>query len=287
MIGPPRKPVRLLALDVDGTLLDHSGQLRPGIPEALRLASERGIRSVICTGRRYRRAAAIARQVGLRAPMVCNSGALLKDPETDQTLWRADLDPQTVSEVLRHFQLHGYPSVAFTDFETESHDFLVADYPTGRDLFDDYVAQNLEHARVEPGWQMAAGAGQTPHFHICAIGSHKEMLTLEQALPDQIRPRIQTFVQRSPRYTGWMCEVIRADANKWTAVCHLADRWGIAHSQICAIGDDQNDRAMIERSGFGVAMAHAPEPVRLAADWVLEGAKPDELASLIESFKPE
>ncbi len=279
------RPVRLLALDVDGTLLDQSGVLRAGIQEVLQSVSDRGIRAVLCTGRRYRRAAAISRQIGLGSPMVCNSGALVKDPVTQQTLWRADLDPQVMAGVLDHFQTSGYPAVSFSDLGLDSYDFFVAAYPSGRPDFDDYVGQNFKHAQVEPGWQHQARVGATSHFHVCAIGSHQEILELEQGFPNEIRPRIQTFVQRTPRYVGWMCEVIRADASKWTAVCQVADRWGIPRSQICAVGDDVNDRAMIEQAGLGVAMAHAPASVRSIANLVLGDTRPDELASFLDSLR--
>src|SRR3954452_9804623 len=95
-----RSRYRMLALDVDGTLLDPDGTLRPRTAEAVARAARAGIRPVLCTGRRYRRALPVARQLGLDAPLVCNSGALVKDPGGHRTLWRADLDVALVAEVL-------------------------------------------------------------------------------------------------------------------------------------------------------------------------------------------
>jgi HAD superfamily hydrolase (TIGR01484 family) len=68
---------KLLALDVDGTLIGRDGVLRPRTAEAVARAAAAGIRPVLCTGRRYRRALPVARQLGLEAPVVCNSGALV------------------------------------------------------------------------------------------------------------------------------------------------------------------------------------------------------------------
>src|SRR5271157_4234606 len=83
---------RILALDVDGTLLDPDGTLRPRTAAAVARAARAGIRPILCTGRRYRRALPIAQQLGLDAPLVCNSGAIIKDPREQVTLWRADFD---------------------------------------------------------------------------------------------------------------------------------------------------------------------------------------------------
>jgi hydroxymethylpyrimidine pyrophosphatase-like HAD family hydrolase len=110
------------------------------------------------------------------------------------------------------------------------------------------------------------------------------MLEMEATLQRAIAGGIRTFVQRSPRYTGWMCEVIRNDANKWSAVSHVAELWGIPPSQICAVGDDVNDRPMIAGAGLGVAMAHAPESVRAVADLVLDDTRADSLAAFLDTL---
>src|SRR5271156_6895436 len=103
---------QILALDVDGTLLDPDGTLRPRTAAAVARAARAGIRPVLCTGRRYRRALPIAEQLGLDAPLVCNSGALVKDPRGDRTLWRADLPREVLSEIFDAFLGRDEPAVS-------------------------------------------------------------------------------------------------------------------------------------------------------------------------------
>src|SRR6185437_7159453 len=95
---------RMLALDVDGTLLDLDGTLRPRTAEAVARAARAGIRPVLCTGRCYRRAWPIAEQLGLDAPLVCNSGAIVKESAGHRTLWRADFDGSLAAEILDLFR---------------------------------------------------------------------------------------------------------------------------------------------------------------------------------------
>ena len=97
-------------------------------------------------------------------------------------------------------------------------------------------------------------------------------------LPDRVR----TFVQRSPRYLGTMCEVLRHDASKWAAILHLADLWGVRPEEICAVGDDMNDVPMIRGAGLGVAMGHAPAAVLDAADLVTGDHDNDGVALLVD-----
>ncbi|MBX6314454.1 MAG: HAD family phosphatase, partial [Isosphaeraceae bacterium] len=136
---PPPAPGRrykVLALDVDGTLLDREGYLRPSTAAAVARAAEAGIRPVLCTGRRYRRARPIAEALGIDAPIVCNSGALVKEPADHRTLWRADFDAELMVAVLDLFRRHDEPAVSFTDRSPDAPDFVITHFPTGRPLFD-------------------------------------------------------------------------------------------------------------------------------------------------------
>ncbi|MDR3635709.1 MAG: HAD-IIB family hydrolase [Isosphaeraceae bacterium] len=282
MTRPSNSPnrFRILAMDVDGTLLDSQGTLRPRTAEAVALAARAGIRPVLCTGRRYRRARPIALQLGVDAPIVCNSGALVKDPATHATLWRADLDAELLAEALAVFRERDEPLISFTDRRPDDYDFIVAHEATGRPLFDDYLAQNQGLGEVRPDWAEDSGSG--PHFHLCAIGTRPNMLDFEVAVVARLGLRVRTFVQKSPRYVGTMCEVLHRDASKWSAILHLAALWGVDPAEICAVGDDMNDVPMLTGAGLGVAMGHAPPAVLAAADLVTYDHDADGVARLVE-----
>lgn len=277
---PTARPrYRLLALDVDGTLLDRAGVLRPATIAAVRRAAGAGILPVLCTGRRYRRARPIALRLGLDAPIVCNSGALVKEPFHHRTLWRADLDEATIRGALAIFADAGHPCVSFTDHGHDGADFLVEGYPLGHGHHDDYVGKNRPHAAIVPGWR--DGPLDAGHFHLCAIGDRDAMHAADLRIVEALGGRVRTFVQRSPAYTGTMCEVIRADASKWTALLHIAADHGIEPAEIAAIGDDMNDLPMIAAAALGVAMGHAPTAVREAADLVVADHDGEGVAELV------
>jgi hydroxymethylpyrimidine pyrophosphatase-like HAD family hydrolase len=210
---------------------------------------------------------------------VCNSGALVKEPFGHRTLWRAAFEPELAREILRLFRRQGEPAVSFTDRSPEEADFLIAAHSTGRELFDEYVALNSGHAEVNSQWMQCLGP--EPHFHLCAIGTRPAMLEFEQIVLEAFPSLVRTFVQKSPRYSGTMCEVLHPDASKWSAVLHLAEMWGIAPAEICAIGDDMNDVPMLIGAGLGVAMGHAPAAVLDVADHVTGDHASDGVATFI------
>ena len=109
------------------------------------------------------------------------------------------------------------------------------------------------------------------------------MLLLEETLQAQLPGKLYTHVLRSPRYTGFMCEIAPAGVTKWSGILHLADDWGIAQSEICAVGDDVNDIPMIEGAGLGVAMGNALAPVKAAADRIAPRHDADGLVQVSSS----
>jgi hydroxymethylpyrimidine pyrophosphatase-like HAD family hydrolase len=221
----------------------------------------------------------IAAQLGLDTPLVCNSGALVKEIRDHRTLWRADLPAETLGPIFELFREHDEAAISFTDRNPDDFDFLVHASPTGRPLFDDYLDQNQSHAEVDPAWTSRA---DLLHYHLCAIGDRPKMLEFERAVLDRLPGRVQTFVQRSPRYAGTMCEILRHDANKWTALSRLASLWEVDPTEICAVGDDMNDLPMIRGAGLGVAMGHANPAVLASADLVTGSDDEDGVAQLID-----
>ena len=193
------------------------------------------------------------------------------------------------------FLRENQPPVVFTDLHPDLTDFLVPEFPTGRPFFDDYVSQNREYAgtSAEIWRRMLAtldhqndnGNGDTAAlFHVCAIGERSEMLAFERRAHERSGNRIQTFVQRSPRYAGTMCEILRQDAGKWVAILRLAELWGVDPKEICAVGDDVNDIPMLRNAGLGVAMGHASRDVLEAADLVTGNHDQDGVACLVNDI---
>lgn len=268
ILDRPARPIELLALDVDGTILDRSGALDDSVRRALNEAADAGVRVVLCTGRRFRRASAIAAALGSQSPMVCNSGALVKCPDSARTLWRAEHSTEHVRAILEVISEAGVPSLSFLDAGTEGPDFVTAADPSGCPLFDQYLRSNAGFARIDSGWHSRLDDGDA-HFHVCAAGSRDAMADIERQLHERLpEAKFRTFVQKSPNYVAWMCEVLQSSASKWTALRTLSDTWGISPESICAVGDDSNDVPMIAAAGWGVAMGHAEPEIRRHAHWV-------------------
>src|SRR5688500_41142 len=93
--------IKLLALDLDGTLLNSRGKISETNKQAIRKAEEKGVLVTIATGRRFRDARPVALEIEFNAPIITHNGALLKYAESLETVAFSILENETVSEILR------------------------------------------------------------------------------------------------------------------------------------------------------------------------------------------
>lgn len=254
---------RLLAIDVDGTLVNSRDELTPGTVAALRRAAESGVRVVLATGRRYSRALPLVAPLGIDAPLVTASGALIKCPSDHRTLYQAAFDRGDLCRMLDVVQRHGFDAVLYADTFEQGFDYYCRTLQVEQPELAEYFALN-------PGCHcLRADLFSNPPegiFAGFAMGTRPQMSTLEAALEAVLPGRLYTHVLRSPRYRGYMCEIAPAGATKWSGIQRVAAAWQINAAEICAVGDDVNDIPMIGAAGLGVAMGNAVEAVKAAAD---------------------
>lgn len=271
----PRADIRLLVLDVDGTLSNSSHEVTDATCVAVRQVQAAGIRVLLATGRRFRDVLPVADRLGVTAPLVTASGALIKDPLTHRTVARAEFPAEVLQGILRLIVDHGHEPIVYTDSFAEGYDFHCRGLapqsdrgaiPEGRRGVAEYLVLNRGLANVLPGLEASPPEGVFAGF---TMGTREEMLDLERILDAGWPGALSLHTIRSPRYRDWMCEIAPAGVTKWSGVMAVAEGWGIEPGGICAVGDDVNDLPMIRGAGIGIAMGNATAEVRREADRVV------------------
>lgn len=285
----PRR-IRLLALDVDGTLTNSRHEVDDATCAAVARVRAAGIRVVLATGRRYRDTLPVAARVGAEGPLITASGALIKRPSDHVTVSRADFGAGVLDGLVTAIVAAGHEPVLYADSFADGFDFFCRSLPDpaagqgsgAEGCLEEYLAVNRGLARVDPDLHRRPPAGVFAGF---AMGARSAMLELERSLGTLFPGQLSVHTIRSPRYQGWMCEIAPARVTKWTGVLAVADAWGIAAEEICAVGDDVNDLPMIIGAGLGVAMGNGQPVVHDAADMVVathdEGGLVDLLDGLV------
>lgn len=270
---------RLLAIDIDGTLVNSRHELTDAVRDAILRARQAGIEIVLATGRRYSRVLPLVEPLQMNVPLVTASGALIKRAADHATLFRAEFSDGTLERCLDVVSASGYEAVLYADTFEQGFDFYCATLDTPSTALGEFFERNVGFGRV---WPELVGQPPQGIFAGFSMGSHAEMLALEVELERRLPGELYVHVLRSPRYTGYMCEIAPAGVSKWTGVSHLAAEWGISPSEICAAGDDVNDIPMIRAAGLGVAMGNALPEVKAVADRVAPGHDDDGLIQVVD-----
>ncbi len=271
-------PIRLLALDVDGTLVNSRDELTEPTRRALARASAAGVKLVLATGRRYSRALPLVEPFGSDTPLVVHSGALVKRPADHATLFAAQFAPGLLRAVVDAVELAGFETLLYGDTFAAGHDFYCRHERALEPYLDEYLRLNPGCGRLWPAWHATL---PSDIFAAFALGSRNAMLALAHTLTEQFVGQLETAVLRSPFYAGTMCEIAPAGVTKWSAILQLARAWGIAADEICAVGDDVNDLPMIAGAGLGVAMGNAPAAVQRAAHRIAPTHDEDGLVTVV------
>ncbi len=256
---------RLLALDIDGTLVNSDHALTDPTRLAVLRAKQAGLEVVLATGRRYSRTLPLVEPLRLHVPLVTASGALIKDPLDHRTLFVAEFPPQVLVAWLGITQAAGYAAVLYADSFALGFDYYLAGFDVAQPELAEFLSLNAGCERLWPDLHARPPAGIFAGF---AMGTREQMLALEALLNERLGEHLSIHVLRSPRYRGFMCEIAPVGVSKWSGIRHLADQWGIGAAEICAVGDDVNDLPMIEGAGLGIAMGNAVDAVKAAADRV-------------------
>lgn len=237
--------IRLIALDMDGTLLDHNQEVSAENIRWIHRALDAGVLVCFATGRGIHSVIPYTEQIGLNTPMVLvNGGEVWKHK---RELW------------VRH--------------TLEEKDILkLRGMAQEMDVW--YWAYSINGVFNRENWGNAASEDSWIKF-----GFFTEDLTKLNIIRDQLAAMDQYEITNSdPRNL----EVNPMGVNKATGLQEVCRHLGLNMSQVAAVGDSLNDLAMIQESGFGVAMGNAQEEVKQAADWITASNTEDGVARLIE-----
>ena len=261
--------IRLIALDVDGTLLTSKGTVPEGAVRAIRAAREKGVRVVIATGRSAQEAVWLTGLAGCDDRAVVLGGAAVCDAVSGRFLRRWDIPGESAARVLEILRGQPLYSMVFAGeanlLDPSSYSYFERNYRYPAYMDSTVVAEDVA------AWIREHGAQLTK---IYAQGGPEAFPPLVEGL--RKLPGVALTSSGSNNF-----EVVPAGADKGKALCLLAAEWGIAPENVAAIGDSDNDLAMLRAVGWPVAMGNASDEVKAAARLVTDTNDRDGVAKAI------
>ena len=251
--------------DLDGTLLDPYGKLPEAAREAVADARRTGLRVVVCTGRRFRTALPLLRELELTGPVVVNNGAVVKDLESGATLRSAYVEASVYPEALGLMRAAGSPLVYVDDYAADT-DILMEHGLLPHSFQAKYLQDHGAHCRTIDDLDAAA---ERRVIMLSMMADEATLVPLKDEANRTLAGRIQTHMIWNKNYEGHILEFFSPRSGKWNALERVATEFGISAAEIAAVGDDSNDASMLRGAGLGIAMGNAVDEARQAADRVV------------------
>lgn len=266
-------PIRLLALDVDGTLVGVQRGISPRVFRALKEVQQCGVRIVLSTGRPGFTVRQFIAELGLTGYHIFDSGASVSDPADGTILYQKGLARPLALEFLQAGTEVGLHLEVYADGKY-------------------FVEAEREHSRVhaeilrqEPN--VAPLREVIEQWPVTKM----EVVTLSDSERERTRRLAARFTDQID--TGWagapgsvadFVNILAKGVSKGDALARLAEHYSIPAGQIMAAGDGLNDGLMLQFAGIGIAMGDGPDALKEIATWVAPSVTEDGLALAVERF---
>jgi Cof subfamily protein (haloacid dehalogenase superfamily) len=282
-------PISLLALDLDGTLLDSRGRISERNRIAIDNARERGVHVALVTGRRFRDSRPVALELGLDVPLISHNGALTKHAVTLQTVSVLPLPVDAAREALQIGRRAGADALLSDDHEGLG--VLIYDHIRGDNTaVHKYIAW-ARRIHGEEGdnavQQVVSLEDYLDHdpIHLAFSGGCEEMDQLEEILKTELGATVKILSTKYFEQDFTLLDIVNSAASKGAGVAAAAAELGVVREEIMAIGDNFNDLEMLLFAGIGVVMANAPLSLReIAGLHPTASNRDDGVALAIEQF---
>lgn len=268
----PTHPIKLIAIDLDGTLLNTQHEMTERAEKVLKSAMSQGVRIVIATGKTFASAKHLVKRLGLTTPGIYNQGTITFNND-------GSVHSQQIIDTMLARQI-----ITFA----EDRDYLVGVYSGSRILvrkmskrMDELTTHFHEPSPEEVG-PLQNILDTTPVNKIIAIApdDSRRIMALRWQLSIQIGSGARLLSAGIPDEI----EVLPPNTSKGSALKVLLKEMGITANQVMAIGDGENDVEMLQMAGLGVAMGNANDHVKSVANTTTKTNDEDGVAEAIEKY---
>jgi Cof subfamily protein (haloacid dehalogenase superfamily) len=267
--------IRLLVLDIDGTILGKSLEVSPAVLEAIQAVQQRGIRVAIATGRMFCSAKKYHQLIASDVPLIAYNGAWIQDPLVQKPHRQLSVPAAIALDILEYLDTEPWCS------KLHLHVYH------GDQLFVKELNDRVFAYQERTGCQanlLTDLRGITDHAptKILAVCHHED---LPAKLLPEVRKRYTDHQIHCVQSTEFYVEFTSPVATKGQALKTLTEEiLGLEARNVMAIGDNYNDLEMIQYAGLGIAMGNAPAGVQKIADHVTDSIENDGVAQAIAQF---
>ncbi len=286
---------KLIAIDLDGTLLNSYGQVSERNRKALRKAQSKGIQIVLASGRSTNSVKNLANDLGNNNYIICGNGSLVYDLPKDEIIYDKFIEKKKALQIIKICEENSIYYNVYTEnmviAKTLNNNVLFyhhenANKPdnkkTNINLVEniyEYI-QNLENENI---LKFTISDSSNIIFN-SIIKKLREIKNIDVLDVAHMSRKIIKNGTEEIKIAYFYTEITNENVDKWNAVEWLAHRLNIQNNEIVGIGDNVNDKLLIENAGLGVAMGNSAPYIKEIADKVVNTNNEDGVAELIEEL---
>lgn len=258
---------KLVAIDLDGTLLNEEKKIPKENKVILKELMNRGVEVIIATGRRYFSAKELIAELEMENSIImANNGTIVRDMKTDEIIKTRYFDKEDYYSLIKEGKNRQLDAITHVDHFLEGYDILV-EFEKDDIRYKNYLNDIKNRYRTIDDLLKYSDPRA---LAIVYTGEFEKLREFQENLNLKYRGKYNAYMMHNLTNVGTMLEIINARGSKWVSILEYAIERGIDSKEIIAIGDDNNDLEMIQNAGLGIAMKNATKEVKSVADMVSE-----------------
>ena len=286
---------KLVTIDLDGTLLNSYGEISERNKNAIKNAVSKGVEIVIASGRPLQSARSFALEAGASNYAVCGNGSLLYNVKNNEILFDKFIERQKVLEIIKICEENSIFYCLYTEnltiskslnynilFYNNENKKMTEDKQTNIKIISDIYKYVEENPSV--GILKITICDESAIIFGGIIKKLRKINDVDVLDVQHMARKVITSGTEEIKVEYHYTEITSKDVNKWAAILKLADRLKIDPKEIIAIGDNMNDKDMIENAGLGVIMGNSAEYMHKFADVVAPTNNDDGVAEILEKY---
>lgn len=268
---------KLIAIDLDGTLLMNGKSINEENIKAIEYAKSKGVIVVIATGRVTTSGRVFADKLGLETYVISSNGARAYDIKNKKVVYEDGMDIDVAKSLTDYFETLGTYYHAYVD------DVMYARYEREQLLF--YTEQNIGLPK-----ELQMDIRVCDDFYDVFEKNRSKIskvmtITEDVGLLKEVKEYLSNNKKIITMTSNWNnIEVMNSTVGKGNALMHLSDIIGIRREEVISIGDNDNDISMIKWAGMGIAMGNAIEEVKKAANDITGNCEDNGVAAAIYKY---
>ena len=267
---------KLIAFDLDGTLLNSKGKILESSKKAIKEAEKQGIKVVLVTGRHHVAARPYHWELELETPAICCNGAYIMDFQQPDPVYSNPLSKdqaRRIIQIARERDLHilMYVGNAMTYEVLNPHMQKLSNWAKEQPAI---VRPNIK--QIDDAMSVMESSSSIHKF----VLSHTDQEHFLKAYQN-IQQMADVSCERS-----WIdrMDIANTGNTKGSTLLRLASQWGISREEIIAVGDNDNDISMVHLAGLGVAMSNCSKELTPVADLMIGSNDENSIAEMIEQY---